>query len=149
MNATAVLLGSALAAAALLAGCGSDSETITVTETQTVAASTDTTSATGDSTSTEPSAETTSTAEAATTTTETTSADETSCPGAESPPNITNVVPVGVDCATVEAAMSQIGSISKTFSLGDFQCQRTSGFRLSGIWTCVGVDGSFTFDFGD
>ena len=71
------------------------------------------------------------------------------CPGADSPPNITSVTAYGADCADVEAAMAKIGSISTSFELGDFSCERTEGGELAGTWRCDGADGYFTFEFAD
>ena len=71
------------------------------------------------------------------------------CPKAESPPNIVNVVSYGASCEAVEDAMSQIKSVSRQFRIGDFECTRTSGTRLSGAWECKGEAAYFTFDFGD
>jgi hypothetical protein len=90
----------------------------------------------------------------ATTTTTSTSTDETGlpeqpCPKAESPPNIVNVVSYGASCEAVEDAMSQLQSVSKQFRIGDFECTRTSGTRLSGTWECKGEASYFTFEFGD
>lgn len=83
-----------------------------------------------------------------------TSTDETGlpeqpCPKAESPPNIVNVVSYGASCEAVEDAMSQIKSVSRQFRIGDFECTRTSGTRLSGTWECKGEASYFTFEFGD
>jgi hypothetical protein len=90
----------------------------------------------------------------ATTTTTSTSTDKTglpeqACPKAESPPNIVNVVSFGASCEAVEDAMSQLQSVSKQFRIGDFECTRTSGTRLSGTWECKGEASYFTFEFGD
>jgi hypothetical protein len=87
-------------------------------------------------------------------TTATTSTDETGlpeqpCPKAESPPNIVNVVSYGASCEAVEDAMSQLQSVSKRFRIGDFECTRSSGTKLSGTWECKGEASYFTFDFGD
>jgi hypothetical protein len=84
----------------------------------------------------------------------TTSTDETGlpqqrCQQAESPPNIVNVVSYGASCEGVEDAMSQLQSVSRQFRIGDFECTRTSGTRLSGTWECKGEAAYFTFDFGD
>src|SRR5688500_1665067 len=71
------------------------------------------------------------------------------CPGADSPPNITELTSYGLDCAAVEEAMADIGSVSTEFDLGDFSCSRESGSELSGTWRCDGEAGYFTFLFGD
>jgi hypothetical protein len=91
---------------------------------------------------------------ATTTTSSSTSTDETGlpeqpCPKAESPPNIVNVVSYGASCEGVEDAMSQLQSVSRQFRIGDFECTRTSGTKLSGTWECKGEASYFTFDFGD
>jgi hypothetical protein len=92
--------------------------------------------------------------ETSSTTTTSTSTDETGlpeqpCPKAESPPNIINVVSYGAACEAVEDAMSQLQSVSKQFRIGDFECTRSSGTRLSGTWECKGEASYFTFEFGD
>jgi hypothetical protein len=71
------------------------------------------------------------------------------CPGAASPPNITEVTSYGADCAAVEEAMAEIGAVKTRFSLGDFSCERTSGHELAGTWTCRGEATYFTFKFAD
>lgn len=71
------------------------------------------------------------------------------CRGAESPPNIVNVISYGTDCAAVEAAMSEIRGVTKSFRIGDFQCTRESGSKFSGTWECLGEANFFTFDFAD
>src|SRR4051794_20393313 len=93
---------------------------------------------------------------ATTSTTESTSAptDETGlpkerCPGAESPPNIVDVISYGAPCSAVEDAMAQLKSVSTSFRIGDFECSRTSGSELSGTWECLGEASYFTFAFGD
>jgi hypothetical protein len=87
-------------------------------------------------------------------TTTSTSTDETGlpqqhCPQAESPPNIVNVISYGASCEAVEDAMSQLQSVSRQFRIGDFECTRSSGTKLSGTWECKGEASYFTFDFGD
>ena len=71
------------------------------------------------------------------------------CPGADSPPNITDVTSYGADCAAVEDAMAKIGSIATSFELGDFSCERESGNELAGTWRCDGEASYFTFEFAD
>ena len=71
------------------------------------------------------------------------------CPGADSPPNITNVTAFGASCAAVEDAMAQIGAVGTKFKLGDFSCERTKGSELAGTWTCSGEATYFTFEFAD
>ena len=94
--------------------------------------------------------ETTATTSSSTTTsTDETGLPEQACPKAESPPNIVNVVSYGASCEAVEDAMSQLQSVSKQFRIGDFECTRSSGTRLSGTWECKGEASYFTFEFGD
>ena len=71
------------------------------------------------------------------------------CTAAESPPNIVNVISHGADCGAVADAMAEIRSVSREFRIGDFQCTRVEGTRLSGTWECRGEANYFTFDFGD
>ncbi len=71
------------------------------------------------------------------------------CPGADSPPNITNVTAYGADCAAVEDAMAKIGAVATSFRLGDFDCERSKGSELAGTWTCSGEATYFTFQFAD
>ena len=71
------------------------------------------------------------------------------CRGAESPPNIVEVISYGADCGAVEDAMAELESVSKSFRIGDFECSRTSGGRLGGTWECLGEASYFTFEFGD
>jgi hypothetical protein len=96
----------------------------------------------------------TTTSPATTTATETTVTDGTGlaeerCTEAESPPNIVNVISHGTDCGAVADAMAEIRSVSRAFRIGDFQCTRVEGTRLSGTWECRGEANYFTFDFGD
>jgi hypothetical protein len=95
--------------------------------------------------------ETTGTAETspATTTTTDIAAGTERCTEAESPPNITNVVSHGTDCGAVADAMAEIRSVSREFRIGDFQCARVEGTRLSGTWECRGEANYFTFEFAD
>jgi hypothetical protein len=94
--------------------------------------------------------ETTGTAETSPTTTSTTGAVGTErCTEAESPPNIVNVISHGTDCGAVAEAMAEIRSVSREFRIGDFQCTRVEGARLSGTWECRGEANYFTFEFGD
>jgi hypothetical protein len=81
--------------------------------------------------------------------TATTTAGEERCTDAESPPNIVNVISHGADCGAVADAMGEIGSVSREFRIGDFQCTRVEGSRLSGTWECRGEANYFTFAFGD
>lgn len=134
--------------------CGEDDEPGspgTTGETSTLQSST-TTSTTTDSTVPE-STSTTSTG-STTGATSTTTEDDTGlpkqrCPGAERPPNITNVISYGTDCGAVEAAMAEIESVSTSFRIGDFRCSLRSGNELSGVWECLGEASYFTFVFGD
>jgi hypothetical protein len=71
------------------------------------------------------------------------------CRAAESPPNIVNVISHGADCGAVEAAMAELTQVRTKFRIGDFECARTSGGRLSGTWECRGEASYFTFEFGD
>ena len=84
-----------------------------------------------------------------TTTTENTGLPEERCDGAESPPNITEVLSYGADCGAVEDAMAEIQSVSTNFRIGDFECSRISGSELSGTWECRGEATYFTFEFAD
>jgi hypothetical protein len=94
--------------------------------------------------------ETAGTAETSPTTTNTTIAVGTErCTEAESPPNIVNVISHGTDCGAVADAMAEIQSVSREFRIGDFQCERVEGTRLSGTWECRGEANYFTFQFGD
>jgi hypothetical protein len=94
--------------------------------------------------------ETTGTAETSPTTTNTDIAVGTErCAEAESPPNITNVVSHGTDCGAVADAMAEIRAVSREFRIGDFQCARVAGTRLSGTWECRGEANYFTFEFAD
>ena len=79
----------------------------------------------------------------------TTTSGEERCAEAESPPNIVNVISHGADCGAVADAMAEIRSVSREFRIGDFQCARVKGTRLSGTWECRGEANYFTFDFGD
>ncbi len=116
-----------LAAVLLLAACGDDDDATTASTTATESTGTEgATGATGGG-----------------------SAESEPCPGADSPPNITNVTSYGVDCSAVEDAMSKIGSISTQFELSDFSCERTEGGELAGVWRCDGEAAYFTFDFAD
>jgi hypothetical protein len=128
-----------IAAAALaLAACGDDETTTTVTSTETVSAPASTTA------STVPEATTSSTTDE-----HDTGLPEERCRGAESPPNIVEVISYGADCGAVEEAMAEIQSVSRSFRIGDFQCTRTGGSALSGTWECRGEASYFTFEFGD
>jgi hypothetical protein len=119
---TAVLAAAVLA----LAACGDDDESASTTSSTESTADAGATGATGgDGSQGEP------------------------CPGADSPPNITDVTSYGADCAAVEDAMAKIGSISTSFELGDFSCERESGSELAGTWRCDGEAAYFTFDFAD
>jgi hypothetical protein len=113
-----------------LAGCGDDNTaappTVTVTETITPPAAE---GATGEEGETDFAAE--------------------PCPGADSPPNIAEVTSYGADCGAVEDAMSKVGSISREFTLGDFECSRVEGSSLAGTWECRGEASHFTFEFAD
>ena len=86
-----------------------------------------------------------------TTTPDSTAADAPAeaCPGADSPPNITNVTAYGTSCEAVEDAMAEIGSVSEEFVLGDFDCGRIKGNELAGTWECRGEANYFTFEFAD
>ena len=122
------LTATLVAAVLVLAACGDDNDD----ESEGTAGSTETT-----------------TSEGATGATGTDGATAEPCPGADSPPNITNVNSYGIDCAAVEDAMAGIGSVSAKFKLGDFSCAIESGEELSGVWRCSGEAGYFTFAFGD
>lgn len=76
---------------------------------------------------------------------------ETPCPGADSPPNITQVTAFNeLSCDEVEAAMDEIGAISESFEIGQFGCGRISGGEFGGTWECADFDGRyFRFDFAD
>jgi hypothetical protein len=91
----------------------------------------------------------TTTTEDVTTVTDDTGLPEERCPEAESPPNITNVISYGADCGAVADAMAQIQSVSRQFRIGDFECTRVEGTRLSGVWECRGEASYFTFTFAD
>jgi hypothetical protein len=91
----------------------------------------------------------TTTSQSTSTSTDQTGLPEQSCPKAESPPNIVNVVSYGASCEAVEDAMSELKSVSTEFRIGDFECSRTSGTRLGGTWECKGEASYFTFEFGD
>jgi hypothetical protein len=71
------------------------------------------------------------------------------CRGAESPPNIVDVVSHGADCGAVEDAMAELRSVSTRFRIGDFECARVSGTSLGGTWECRGEASYFSFEFGD
>jgi predicted small lipoprotein YifL len=123
------LLSALLAAAVLsLAACGDDEDEASTTTSQPTAttAGAGATGATGDGV-----------------------AKGEPCTGAGSPPNITQVTSHGIDCAAVEDAMADIGSVSAKFKLGDFTCALESGEEVSGLWRCDGEAGYFTFAFGD
>jgi hypothetical protein len=117
---------SLLCAGSVLAACGDDDETTTTTETVTSGATGGDGGATGAG-----------------------DFQPERCPGADSPPNITNVTAYGANCAAVEDAMAKIGAVATRFKLGDFDCERTEGSELAGTWTCRGEATYFTFDFGD
>lgn len=138
MRNKALALAAALALVAVSA-CGDD-ESTTVTTTVTETAADTTTDTDGDTTTDTPPPDLT---------TESTDFEPRPCPGADSPPNITNVTSYGADCEAVEAAMAKLRTVSKMFRLGDFECFRLSGNRLGGIWECRGEASFFTFEFGD
>jgi len=71
------------------------------------------------------------------------------CPGADSPPNITEVTSYGTSCEAVEAALGEVGEISEEFVIGDFDCGRIEGDQLAGTWECRGEANYFTFKFAD
>jgi hypothetical protein len=125
----AVLLTLAAVAVGALAACGDEDQT----------------SAAGG----EPTITTTEESTVSTTTITGTGLPKERCEGAESPPNIVDVISHGADCGAVEAAMADLESVSKEFRIGDFQCARTSGGPLGGSWECRGEASYFTFEFGD
>ena len=130
------------------AGCGDDESTDSGEDTSTTSTST-----TDSSTTSEPTTST-STESSTTSTESTTNPDDTGlpkerCKGAESPPNIVNVISYGTDCGAVEAAMAEIQSVSKNFRIGDFECSRRSGGPFGGVWECKGEASYFIFDFAD
>ena len=138
MKPTVAALASALAVLALL-GCGEDDDS----ERASPAATTTSVSEPAIGATGETGGTTTPTIE------DDTGLPEERCEGAESPPNIINVISYGTDCGAVEAAMAEIGSVSRTFRIGDFDCSRRSGTALGGVWECRGEASYFTFEFGD
>ena len=141
-----------VAAALVIGGCGSDDEDQPGGESESSTTTSQATTTESTTSTTEPTStvETTTTTEATTTSTEdTTGLPKQRCRGAESPPNIVDVISYGADCGAVEAAMAELQSVAREFRIGDFECARVSGVALSGVWECRGEASYFTFVFGD
>lgn len=114
-----------LALCVLGAGCG-DSETTTVTETVTVS---------------EP---TTTDTEAETTTEDVVDDCE------DLSVNISGISVRNISCDDALRLLTEnLGTVSRTFALGGFECARISGGRLGGIWRCTDGDQAIRFSFGD
>jgi hypothetical protein len=69
------------------------------------------------------------------------------CPDFDFNIKITSVS--GMSCEDAAAVLEQVKSVSKSFEVAGFSCNRVEGQRLSGIWECVSGPKSFRFAFGD
>jgi hypothetical protein len=52
-------------------------------------------------------------------------------------------------CKKAKAVIADFKSISKTFKVDGFKCERLSGGDLAGTWRCANGAQRFRFDFAD
>jgi len=52
-------------------------------------------------------------------------------------------------CKQAKSVVKDMGSISKTFTVGDFKCRRLNGSSLAGTWRCTNGLQRFRFEFAD
>ena len=64
--------------------------------------------------------------------------------------NISGISVRNISCDdALQLLTDDLGSVSKSFALGGFQCARISGGRLGGVWRCTDGDQAIRFSFGD
>ena len=52
-------------------------------------------------------------------------------------------------CSKAKSVIKDFKSISKTFTVDGFKCERLTGGRLAGTWRCAKGLQRFRFDFED
>lgn len=64
--------------------------------------------------------------------------------------NVANVIATNISCPeATELLKTELGPITRRFTLGKFDCERSSGSKYSGDWTCKSGEREISFAFAD